>query len=230
MKTRNLLKMLLILSIIGLVIGCGSKEIVKEEPVAKTEVIPEVKPEPKPEPIPEIKPEPKPEPEPVPEPKLIPEPEPVPEPELIPEPEPVPEPELIPEPEPVPELPDSVTVMYMTKPNDWLSKIAISEYGEVSMWRSIWKWNYEEIGDNPNLIYPYKELNLKKPREEAKEIEYELVDYTVKQGETLWSIAKDEYGNNYAWIVILRDNYDLIGTNPDSVDPGTILKLRTKLY
>jgi len=204
MKIRNLLKMLLILSIIGLVIGCGSKE---EEPVAKAEV--------KPEPIPE----------------LIPEPEPVPEPELIPEPEPepVPEPKLIPEPEPVPELPDSVTVMYMTKPNDWLSKIAISEYGEVSMWRSIWKWNYEEIGDNPNLIYPYKELDLKKPREEAKEIEYELVDYTVKQGETLWSIAKDEYGNNYAWIVILRDNYDLIGTNPDSVDPGTILKLRTKI-
>jgi len=214
MKIRNFLKMLLILSIIGLVIGCGSKEIVKEEPVAKAEV----KPEPKPEPKPEVKPEPKPE--------LIPEPEP--EPELEPKLEPKPEP--IPEPEPVPELPDSVTVMYMTKPNDWLSKIAISEYGEVSMWRSIWKWNYEEIGDNPNLIYPYKELNLKKPREEAKEIEYELVDYTVKQGETLWSIAKDEYGNNYAWIVILRDNYDLIGTNPDSVDPGTILKLRTKLY
>ena len=202
MKIRNFLKMLLILSIIGLVIGCGSKEIVKEEPVAKAEV--------KPEPKPEVKPE------------LIPEPEP--EPKLEPKPEP------IPEPEPVPELPDSVTVMYMTKPNDWLSKIAISEYGEVSMWRSIWKWNYEEIGDNPNLIYPYKELDLKKPREEAKEIEYELVDYTVKQGETLWSIAKDEYGNNYAWIVILRDNYDLIGTNPDSVDPGTILKLRTKLY
>ena len=210
MKIRNLLKMLLILSIIGLVIGCGSKEIVKEEPVAKAEV----KPEPKPEPKPEVKPEPKPEvkPEVKPEPKLEPKPEP------------------IPEPEPVPELPDSVTVMYMTKPNDWLSKIAISEYGEVSMWRSIWKWNYEEIGDNPNLIYPYKELDLKKLREEAKEIEYELVDYTVKQGETLWSIAKDEYGNNYAWIVILRDNYDLIGTNPDSVDPGTILKLRTKLY
>jgi len=218
MKIRNFLKMLLILSIIGLVIGCGSKEIVKEEPVAKAEVKPEPKPEVKPEPIPELIPEP----EPVPEPELIPEPEP--EPKLEPKPEP------IPEPEPVPELPDSVTVMYMTKPNDWLSKIAISEYGEVSMWRSIWKWNYEEIGDNPNLIYPYKELDLKKPREEAKEIEYELVDYTVKQGETLWSIAKDEYGNNYAWIVILRDNYDLIGTNPDSVDPGTILKLRTKLY
>ncbi|MDA3779418.1 MAG: LysM peptidoglycan-binding domain-containing protein [Bacteroidales bacterium] len=216
MKIRNLLKMLLILSIIGLVIGCGGKEIVKEEPVAKTEV----KPEPKPEPKPEIKTEVKPEP--IPEPK----PEPKPEPEPVPEPKPEPKPE----PEPVPELPDSVTVMYMTKPNDWLSKIAISEYGEVSMWRSIWKWNYEEIGDNPNLIYPYKELNLKKLREEAKEIEYELVDYTVKQGETLWSIAKDEYGNNYAWIVILRDNYDLIGNNPDSVDPGTILKLRTKLY
>lgn len=217
MKIRNFLKILLVLSIIGLVIGCGSQETIKEESADKKPV---EKVEPKPEPKPVEKVEPKPEP--VPEP----EPEPKPEPKPEPEPEPVPEPK----PEPVPELPDSVTVMYMTKPNDWLSKIAISEYGEVTMWRSIWKWNYEEIGENPNLIYPYKELDLKKPREEAEEIEYDLVDYTVKQSETLWSIAKDEYGCNYAWIVILRDNYDLIGNNPDSVEPGTILKLRTKLY
>ena len=53
MKIRNLLKMLLILSIIGLIIGCGSKEIVKEEPVAKAEVKPEPIPEPEPVPEPE---------------------------------------------------------------------------------------------------------------------------------------------------------------------------------
>ena len=221
MKNNNLLKTILTFSIFILVIGCGSREAVKEEPVVKKPVektapIQKVVEEPKP--IVKVEPVVEPEPEPVKEIKA----------EPVVELEPVENVEITPE--PTPELPDSVMVMYMTKPNDWLSKIAISEYGEVTMWRSIWKWNYEKIGDNPNMIYPYKEFDLKKPRENAKTIEYELVNYTVKQGETLWSIAKNEYGNNYAWIVILRDNFDTIGDHQDSIAPGTILKLRTKLY
>lgn len=191
---KNLIKVLLVLSLIILVIGCGSKETVKEEPVKKEVVEEEVA---KPA---ETETE-----------------------EAVKE-------EVEVKTEPEPELPDSVTIMYMIQPNDWLSKIAKKEYGEIMMWRSIWKWNREAIGDNPDLIYPYKELDLQKPREEAEEVSYELVDYTVKQGETLWSIAKSEYGNNLSWIVILRDNYDAIGDNQDAIAPGTILKLRTKLY
>ncbi|MEA3500044.1 MAG: LysM peptidoglycan-binding domain-containing protein [Candidatus Marinimicrobia bacterium] len=126
-------------------------------------------------------------------------------------------------------LPDTITITYMTQPNDCLIKIAKAEYSDATMWRSIWKWNYEAIGENPDLIYPYKELILKKPRVGTKNIEYELVDYTVKQGESLWSIAKTEYGNNFAWIVILKDNYDTIGDHQNLIKPGTILKLRTKL-
>ncbi|MGC9512279.1 MAG: LysM peptidoglycan-binding domain-containing protein [Fidelibacterota bacterium] len=127
-------------------------------------------------------------------------------------------------------MPDSVNVIYMTRPGDYLTKIALNEYGRASVWRMIWNWNYEKIGDNPDVIFPYQEYDLKKPREVAKPVKYDLYDYTVAQGETLWSIAEKEYGNNYAWVVILRDNYNKLGDDYDTLEPGTVLQLRTKLY
>ncbi|HDR04597.1 MAG TPA: LysM peptidoglycan-binding domain-containing protein [Candidatus Marinimicrobia bacterium] len=127
-------------------------------------------------------------------------------------------------------LQDSIDVMYMIKPNDYLVKIAINEYGRPTMWRKIWNWNYEVIGDNPNLIYPYRELALKKPIEYANKVEFSWYDYTVRKDDTLWSIAKKEYDNNLAWIVILRDNYDEIGDSYNTLRENTTLKLRTKLY
>lgn len=125
---------------------------------------------------------------------------------------------------------DSVNVIYMTRPGDYLTKIALNEYGRASVWRMIWNWNYEKIGDNPDIIFPFQEYDLKKPREVAKPVKYDLYDYTVAQGETLWSIAEKEYGNNYAWVVILRDNYDKLGNEYNTLKPGTVLQLRTKLY
>lgn len=127
-------------------------------------------------------------------------------------------------------LPDSVNVIYMTRPGDYLTKIALNEYGRASVWRMIWNWNYEKIGDNPDRIYPYQEYDLKKPREVAKPVKFDVYDYTVGAGETLWSIAEKEYGNNYAWVVILRDNFDLLGNDYDTLKPGVVLKLRSKLY
>jgi len=127
-------------------------------------------------------------------------------------------------------LSDSVNVIYMTRPGDYLTKIALNEYGRASVWRMIWNWNYEKIGDNPNRIYPYQEYDLKKPRELAKPVKYDLYDYVVNEGESLWSIANKEYGNNYSWVVILRDNFDLLGNNYDILEPGMVLKLRTRLY
>lgn len=125
---------------------------------------------------------------------------------------------------------DSIDVSYMIRPNDYLVKIAINEYGRPTMWRKIWHWNYNMIGENPNLIYPYRELLLKKPIEYANKTEFSFYDYTVRPNDTLWSIAKNEYGNNLAWIVILRDNYDTLGESYDKLEADTILKLRTKLY
>jgi len=125
---------------------------------------------------------------------------------------------------------DTIEIFYMVKPNDWLSKIARNEYGDKSKWKLIYKWNKKKIGSNPNLIFPYHEFLLKKQRQNANPLKYEFYEYTVKQNETLWSIAGNEYDNNYAWIVILRDNATKLGSELDNIAPGTVLKLRTKLY
>ena len=125
---------------------------------------------------------------------------------------------------------DSVDIFYMVKPGDYLSLIAKNEYGNIGMWRMIYKWNRRKIGENPNVIYPFHEFLLKKPKNVANDLEFEYYDYVVKTGDTLWSIAKNEYDNSYAWIVILRDNTDILGPNIDDIPQGTVLKLRTNMF
>jgi len=125
---------------------------------------------------------------------------------------------------------DSVNIFYMVKPGDYLSLIAKNEYGNIGMWRMIYKWNRKKIGDNPNVVYPFHEFLLKKPIDMAKDLEFDYYDYTVKSNETLWSIAGKEYKNHYAWIVILRDNADTLGPNIDDIPDGTVLKLRSNLF
>ncbi len=122
---------------------------------------------------------------------------------------------------------EAVWTKYMIQPNDYLMKIALEQYGVVSMWREIWDWNKEMIGDNPDIIYPYEELDLLKEGAVEKELSYE--DYTVDKGESLWTIAKDLYGNSYAWVVILRDNMEVVGEDYNVLTPGTVLKVRTEL-
>ncbi len=120
---------------------------------------------------------------------------------------------------------------YMTKPNDYLVRIANQMYDNSSKWRDIWNWNRDIIGDNPDVIYPFHELELKKvPAENANKLEYEYYNYEVGNGETLWSIAAKEYGNPYSWIVIYRDNKEILEKNRQKVRPGTVLKLRSKLF
>ncbi|MDO9548612.1 MAG: LysM peptidoglycan-binding domain-containing protein [Candidatus Marinimicrobia bacterium] len=125
---------------------------------------------------------------------------------------------------------DSVDIFYMVKPGDYLSLIAKNEYGNIGMWRMIYKWNRKKIGDNPNMIYPFHEFLLKKPKNMATDLEFDYYNYTVKSNETLWSIAGKEYKNHYAWIVILRDNANALGSNIDDIPYGTVLKLRTNLF
>jgi nucleoid-associated protein YgaU len=137
--------------------------------------------------------------------------------------------EVLPE-EVIEPLEEDVWVKYMIQPNDYLTKIALQEYGIVTMWREIWDWNVEVIGDDPDLIYPFEELSLKKDAadvEEAAVCEYEA--YTVQEGESLWCISKKLYGNSYAWIVLLRDNIDTLGNDYNSITVGMVLKVRTEL-
>ena len=45
------------------------------------------------------------------------------------------------------------------------------------------------------------------------------VYYTIKEGDTLWSIAKKHYGNGAKWELILEANKDTIGSK-DAIQPG----------
>lgn len=122
-------------------------------------------------------------------------------------------------------------LQYMIQPNDYLIKIAGNMYEDKSMWRDIYDWNRDLIGDNPNLIYPFHELLLKQvPIENTNELEYDFYNYEIGSNETLWSIAAEEYGNPYAWIVIYRDNKDILGEEMENLEPGTVIKLRDKLF
>lgn len=125
---------------------------------------------------------------------------------------------------------DSVAYSYIIRPNDYLTKIAFNEYGNPSKWQSIYKWNRQRIGDDPNNIYPYRDLELFKPPEEIVAVEYEYVFHTVAAGENLWSIAGEAYSDERAWIVIFWDNEKLLGDNSGYIKPGMELKIRTQLW
>lgn len=126
--------------------------------------------------------------------------------------------------------PDSVSYMYMIRRDDYLSKIAYNEYGNPNEWRSIYQWNRDRIGDDPNLIYPYKELELFKPESEIESVDYDYIIHVVISGESLWSIAGQVYGDELAWIILFWDNEDVLSTKQGLLKPGMELRIRTRLY
>lgn len=125
---------------------------------------------------------------------------------------------------------ESGSYLYMIRHGDYLVKIATNEYGDPTRWRSIYDWNRELIGDNPNLIYPYHELELRKPEYEITRWSYEYTVHVVEQGETLWSIAGEEYNDEIAWIVIFWDNEETLDSNAGQLKPGMELQIRTELW
>ena len=135
-------------------------------------------------------------------------------------------------------FPDSIWTNYMTKRGDYLSLIAFNEYGNPNEWRRIYHWNkkhWEErkIGpnkENPNFIYPYKELDLKKPAENAIEWVYEFNIHLVVEGESLWSIAQQIYNDELAWVVLFWDNEHLLNENNGKLFPGMKIKVRSELW
>ena len=135
-------------------------------------------------------------------------------------------------------FPDSIWTEYMTRRGDYLSLIAYKEYKNANEWRRIYQWNrehWEEKGigpdrDNPNFIYPYRELDLKKPAENAIEWAYDSYNHVVENGETLWTIAQKEYGDELAWVVLFWDNEDLLNSQDGKLIPGMQLKIRSELW
>lgn len=125
---------------------------------------------------------------------------------------------------------DNSRYLVMIRPDDYLGKIAQREYNNPGKWRSIYQWNKELIGANPNVIHPYRELQLFKPEQEIPDWSYEYIIHAVAQGETLWSIAKDWYGDNLAWVIIYADNEELFSSNGGRLTRKMELKIRTSLF
>lgn len=53
--------------------------------------------------------------------------------------------------------------------------------------------------------------------------------YTVKAGDTLSGIAEDLYGRSDAWPQLYSENKDVVGQDPNIIEPGMILQLPTSL-
>ena len=128
-----------------------------------------------------------------------------------------------------PPLPVTVFEPYMIKRGDFLTKIALREYGDASMWRDIYSWNKDEIGDNPDRLYPYNFLSLKRESTDVRDCEPEFFDYTVQSGDTAWNLAQRVYGDELAWVIIYVDNAQLIKSTDGVLQPGTTFKMRKKL-
>lgn len=126
-------------------------------------------------------------------------------------------------------FPEDVIEPYMIKPDDYLVKIARNEYGDPRKWRDIYEWNRDEIGDNPNLIYPFHFLNLMKPADVAKTCKLSFFTREINKGETLWSIAREVYGNELAWIVLYWDNEELVNAHEGILVPGSTLRVRDQI-
>ena len=118
---------------------------------------------------------------------------------------------------------------YMVEPGDYLIKIAKKEYGDFKLWKYIYEWNKEQIGDNPNVIYPYHFFDLQKERLAAKTADASYFDYVVQPGDNLWNIAGRQYGDAKSWIILLQDNEESIKASAGILSPGMVLKLRDKL-
>ena len=117
----------------------------------------------------------------------------------------------------------------MINPGDFLVKIAKEEYNDFRLWKHIYAWNKNEIGENPNLIYPYTFLNLQRERLKAKTVDPTFIEYTVQPGDNLWNIAGNRYGDAKSWIIVLMDNEETIKARAGMLSPGMTLKLREKL-
>lgn len=124
---------------------------------------------------------------------------------------------------------DSISYLVLVRPNDYLQKIAAREYNNPGQWRNIYQWNEELIGSDPNVIHAYTELELFKPEDEIDEISYDYIIHEVSRGETLWSIAKDWYGDNLAWKLVYSDNSEVFNSSSGRLISGMELKIRTNL-
>lgn len=103
----------------------------------------------------------------------------------------------------------STSGKYTVKRGDYLTKIA-TEQNVDGGWQALYSANKSVIGPNPNMIHPGQKLTLP------------AVKYTVKKGDYLTKIASN-LGIDGGWKALYDKNKDVIGDNPNLIEPGMVL-------
>ena len=88
----------------------------------------------------------------------------------------------------------------------------------MTAWRSLWpRPNFTARAALGAILYPPDKSGLFHPAAAAK-------TYTVKAGDTLSTIAKDQLGSAGAYMKIFDLNKDQL-TDPKKIKPGQVLRL-----
>jgi LysM repeat protein len=102
---------------------------------------------------------------------------------------------------------------YVVQPGDTLSGIA-ARFSVRGGWPVLYAANRQVIGPDPNVIHPATVLVL--PGQTVP------VRYTVAAGDTLSGIAA-EFAVRGGWPALYAANRSLIGPDPNTIHPGTVL-------
>lgn len=115
---------------------------------------------------------------------------------------------------------------YTVQFGDTLQSIAEQAYGDDTKWQWIYDNNTQVIGNYPDLLQAGQVLFIP----HADPIT-QAANYTVQIGDALQSIAERAYCNGQAWNMIydLPSNQQVIGDNPDLLQPGQVLFIPSTL-
>ena len=108
----------------------------------------------------------------------------------------------------------SPATRYVVQPGDTLSAIA-ARFGIQGGWPPLYASNLKVIGWNPDVLRPGTVLVLPGPPRTR---------YTITAGDTLSAIAAG-LGITGGWPALYAANRQVIGSNPDALQPGTVLHL-----
>ncbi len=144
----------------------------------------------------------------------------------------------------IPEPQKAVKKILSMKESGKPVRFSITGKTKVSMYVTIESFQVHEQGGDPGTIY--YTLKLKEYRKAAVRILKIDIDsgkanlssadsrtdnttqgqsYTVVNGDCLWNIAKQFYGNGSLYTVIYDANREVIGGNPNLIYPGQVLTI-----
>ncbi len=107
---------------------------------------------------------------------------------------------------------------YAVEAGDTLWSIAQEAYNNSADWQKIYDANKGTIGPDPNSLTAGTVLYI-------PQLQGHTITYTVKAGDTLWSIAQYLYGNGESWQKIYDANKQVIGPDPNNLQAGMVLHI-----